>query len=1030
MDHCFLNSVLRNEQGNTMGITSLYLAVGRRLGLPLFMVKVEDKRIYPRYFDGERTIDIDVPDEAGSDKPVYRIIETRAEYPVVAWRAGIAELLVLRGSAHWHAQKLESANKDWLLALKIDPENIYALRYMVLIAHENGDYVQAVSYLNKILKTNPESAIDYYSRGIEWNNHGDVDKALADFTRSIELDPGNWKVIRARADIWYQRSNFDPIIEDCNSVIKNDASNADAFLFRGLARHGKQDYEKAIADYTKVIELRPDWAHAYMNRGVTWNAKEEYDKALEDYTKAIELSPDWALVYYNRGVTWNEKYEYRKAIDDFNRALELEPGNLNFLLERAYTWFLACEVDKAVTDYTDALEYGQYTAWILNKRGHAWIRGGYYDKAIEDYSQAIETEPESIEYILNRASARYTAGYYDKAIADYTRILQLAPDDAATFYNLGLCWFQMNDFESAIDNLSRSIELDPRMINPYLMRGRAWHEMGDYDRAIADYTKVIEIEDSTEWSDWSNRYSPYNSMEAEFRRGFAWAKKGNVQKANKDISWALSISPDNELAEEAQRVREELLFGNDNETKLDKAVASLRGNQLSKMTDSEKKDKSNEIAGAWKVITSEGEKGLERVKKELAAIKEQGESDDFFQLAAAGLLWELAGLEEAEELTRIYETVDLTLQFNYVFWPVYQAAMQQNPKALPMMKAILREKRDDVLMEMHAMGLKWPYTIELIWGAYGPEGLHSLHDLLESSNDPVVLQSVIHLLTNAQYVEALPRLRKLAKHKNDDVRRSAIKSIGKFGHPEDYKFLINGLESEDPSEAFYYVYALYEYKDLRAAGPIADLLSTKDDKLWQEVFAALNHLICPVALEALRDHGSKTSNAKQKQYCDKIVESFHAMTGLDWNTYSAKSKEEQTKLFLDRHDEGWAKKYALQDGDRKLNREEFLNTAEKWKKNRSFWVADLDWIKDRNNFTAATPEDITLLLKGKIEDRHIFTAATPEDIPLLLEVKAAFCTRFSDECLYDIKRLNRLIYWVGRTRYRKIPGICLGVEPK
>ncbi|MFH2002121.1 MAG: tetratricopeptide repeat protein, partial [Planctomycetota bacterium] len=896
MDCFLLNSVLDNDEGNTMGITILYLAIGRRLGLPLFMVRMDDMRIFPRYFDGKRVIDIDVPDEAKSDNPAYRIIETRVEYPVVAWRPGIAELLVLRGSVQWHASKLDSAEADWLRATKIDPENINAWRYLGGIAHQKGDFIQAISYMNNILEIDPKNAMAFYSRGIEWENHGKKDKALADYSRALELDPHNWQVLYSRANIWYQKENYDKVIDDCSKAIENDPDNAGAFLFRGLAWHNKKDY----------------------------------DKALIDYTKTIEISPEWAAAYSYRGMTWNEKWEYRRAADDFDRAIDLEPGNLDFLLKRADTWFLLSEIDKAVADYTQALKHGQNEARILNQRAAAWIRGGNYDKAVEDYNLAIEIEPESIEYISSRAGAYFGEGEYDKAILDYTRILRLAPEDAAIFYNRGVCRFEKKEFELAIHDFSRSIEIDPRIVNPYLLRGRSWHEMGEYDKAIEDYTKVIGIKDGTDVYVESSQYTQYDYMEAEFRRGFAWAKKGNVEKGKEDLSWALSISPENDLAEEALKVRQELLFGRNPGEKLDKAVAAFRKIQLNEMSESEKRQKSDEIAGAWEVITSEGEKGLKRVKKELTLLEEQNGDDDFFQLAAAALLWEQSGFEEADEIARIYGTVDLSLHFNYVFYPIYQAALDQDPRALPMMKALLRENREGITMDMHAMTMNWPYTIELVWGAYGPEGLKPLHELLETSGDSVVLQSAIHLLSKAQHMEALSEIRKHALSTDMDLRRKAIESIGIFGHPEDFDFLLSGLKSEDPDELDSYLKALRSYADLRAVPVLIPLLKSKRSFQKIQLFACLYELLTPESLDAVHDYSKVAVTLEEEMMCNNIINKIMELTELTWDEYTRLSQEEKQAvtdgLLNKRRDP-----FGHPSKNRKPSREIFLNVLRAWK---------------------------------------------------------------------------------------------------
>jgi hypothetical protein len=55
-------------------------------------------------------------------------------------------------------------------------------------------------------------------------------------------------------------------------------------------------------------------------------------------------------------------------------------------------------------------------------------------------------------------------------------------------------------------------------------------------------------------------------------------------------------------------------------------------------------------------------------------------------------------------------------------------------------------------------------------------------------------------------------------------------------------------------------------------------------------------------------------------------------------------------------------------------------------------------------------------------------ASTPADIDLWLEVKAKVCLRVSDECLPEMQTIDELVLRLGRSRYRKVVGLCDKVE--
>jgi hypothetical protein len=90
--------------------------------------------------------------------------------------------------------------------------------------------------------------------------------------------------------------------------------------------------------------------------------------------------------------------------------------------------------------------------------------------------------------------------------------------------------------------------------------------------------------------------------------------------------------------------------------------------------------------------------------------------------------------------------------------------------------------------------------------------------------------------------------------------------------------------------------------------------------------------------------------------------------------------------------------YILQPDDRKLSREDLLELLADWKRNHRMQSDKLDWA----------------------EAKHILSVATPADLNGLIDARAAVYGRLSDECLYEVSELNRIIRRLGRTRYRKV----------
>lgn len=441
---------------------------------------------------------------------------------------------------------------------------------------------------------------------------------------------------------------------------------------------------------------------------------------------------------------------------------------------------------------------------------------------------------------------------------------------------------------------------------------------------------------------------------------------------------------------------------------LAKAIGSLRHIDERTLTEAEKTKKGVEMQAAWAALVGAGQRGALALKREIEAVDKAGEKDDFFKLGAAALLWQIGKLDEAGAIAKVWGATPLDAQYNYVFYTAFEAAQTQDPRALPMLSACLRDRKGSVFLEQHMLDVKWPLTHAFLWGAFGPKGLPALHEVLANSTDQVERLSALCILGRAQYLPALPTIRKLAADKDDGVRRTAIQMLGFFGHPQDYGFLVSGLNSKDPKEAHPHAFALLEYEDLRAVEHLIPLLKSDDQTLRYEVLGALRHLLTPAALEAMHAHAATARADREKKAISNSVADILKEMGLTWEAYAAKPPAEKAALLAGVRQKE-EEPYKLKADDRQLTRAQLLEAAKEWRQRRSLRGGDsYAWV----------------------HDRHILAVATAEDLDLLLDVQAFVYRRLSDECLYEVDTLDKLVRRLGRSRYRTSVGICDKVEPK
>lgn len=436
---------------------------------------------------------------------------------------------------------------------------------------------------------------------------------------------------------------------------------------------------------------------------------------------------------------------------------------------------------------------------------------------------------------------------------------------------------------------------------------------------------------------------------------------------------------------------------------LEKAISFLQQIDPAKVKLDDQEKVAKEINAAWSTIQKAGPAGSARLKQE---ITRPGQSD-YFRLNGAALVWAIGGLGEAEFIAGVWRRTRLSAQSNYVFYTAFHAAIQQDPRALPMLNTVLANDEFQIYVGLHAMRVTWPLTMDFIWGAYGPKGLAELQKTIDSADHDVATRSALRLLSKSQYLPAYERTKVLATTRSGPVKYSAVQALGLYGHPDDFEFLMSGLSSKDPAEVWAHLFALYEFEDLRAVPEIIPFLQSTDQAIRWEALSVLRHLMTPASFAALRKHATSAASQEERERVDRVVTLFFERMKLQPRGYDRMSTTEKERLTAS-YRQLYEDEDQLQRGERPMTRAAFRAAALRWREKGRLQSADGD----------------------SIAVREILSAATADDIELLLDVRAKVYRRLSDECLYEVERIDNAVKFLGRSRYRTIPASTVKAELK
>ena len=171
----------------------------------------------------------------------------------------------------------------------------------------------SIDRLSASIANNPENALNYYSRALDFYLVQDFDNAINDLNECIKKDSTFFPAYFSRALIHYKELEYRKREKSFEIVVTDDKT----------AQVRSLDYAKIRDDLDKVIELAPDFVYAYYNRANILTIMKDYRGAIADYNKVLEIEPNLADAYFNRGLTHIFLGNNRLGIQDLSKAGEL-----------------------------------------------------------------------------------------------------------------------------------------------------------------------------------------------------------------------------------------------------------------------------------------------------------------------------------------------------------------------------------------------------------------------------------------------------------------------------------------------------------------------------------------------------------------------------------------------------------------------------------------------------------------------------------------------------------------------------------
>lgn len=400
----FLDTVMDSRKGYCLSLSILYLAIGERVGMPLYGVVVPG-HFFVRYDDGVRQYNIETTSNGNIAADDYYI----DKFKVPA-----------RGYSGIYMKSLTS--RETLGCFLNNLSNVHQAQ---------GQLDDAMENLEMAVQIAPGVSMMHSNLGNLYAKKGWPDKALREYELAIGLNPDESKAYHNRAGTYVT-----------------------------LGRRWD-----AIRDFDRAIALDPNFIEAYRGIAEAYCQEKHYAEALRRLEKARRLAPRDVDIVIQMGDVYRGAGDAANAITAYKQALKARPGDVRALFGLGLSYGQQGQTDLEIDAYKQTVgtkvkpEEKEYKRLALFNMGNAYMSRNSYDQASAVYKLALAMKPDDSPTLHNLAVASMRKEDYDNAVEWYERLLALEPDNAEAHNSLGIALYYLKRYEPAWEHISRARQL-------------------------------------------------------------------------------------------------------------------------------------------------------------------------------------------------------------------------------------------------------------------------------------------------------------------------------------------------------------------------------------------------------------------------------------------------------------------------------------------------------------------------------------------------------------------------------------------
>ena len=323
-----------------------------------------------------------------------------------------------------------------------------------------GDYVNAISTIQKALNMNGDDAMLYTKIAGLYADAGNYEEALGAYKKAVKLRPN------------------------------------DAFIYISIGNilQTMGDYENAYNSYMQAQQIYPEYKYNYLNIANIEYIRKNYKNAIENYTVFLNAYPEHLEASENLANVYYASAQPEKACELYAQLYKKYPSAFKDFSHYGMALYDTKQYKAASEILTKALVDNTEDEVILAKLALSYQNLGENDKALDYYKKTFAINPELTALRFDYGNLLGNMGKDTEAIEEYKTYIKAFPNDANAYKNLGIVYKKQNELDLALFNIEKAYTLDPSDNDIKKELGLCYHQKLDYINALKFYNMALTSE--------------------------------------------------------------------------------------------------------------------------------------------------------------------------------------------------------------------------------------------------------------------------------------------------------------------------------------------------------------------------------------------------------------------------------------------------------------------------------------------------------------------------------------------------------